>query len=155
MTTMTAQEQLSMAIALAVDAHGTQTDKIGDLYIMHPLRVMERVRQAYLPEGVNRDHALQVAVLHDVLEDCDVSGQELLERGFHHDVVTAVQLCTKGHEQEPYVGFVARAMIHPLSRIVKYHDMLDNSDPVRLFKLDPETRDRLMRKYQQGLALYG
>lgn len=144
---------LSRAIQVAVEAHGEQVDKVGDLYIMHPLRVMERVRQAYLPEGVNRDHALQVAILHDVIEDTRLTGQALLAIGFDPAVVTAVVMMSKTGN-EPYEEFVARAMINPLSRVVKYHDMMDNADPIRLFRLEPEVRDRLIKKYERGLALY-
>lgn len=50
--------KLEDAIALAAMAHHSQYDKIGVPYILHPLRVMDKVRN----ESV--DHMI-VAVLHD------------------------------------------------------------------------------------------
>ena len=47
---------LERAIAIAVEAHHDQKDRYGRPYILHPLRVMARVKT---------DSARMVAVLHD------------------------------------------------------------------------------------------
>ncbi len=51
---------LEDAIRLAVEAHQGQRDKIGQPYILHPLRVMFRLTSE--TERI-------VGVLHDVIED--------------------------------------------------------------------------------------
>ena len=53
---------LERAIQIAVEAHAGQIDKANEPYILHPLRVMFDV------EG---EVASIVAVLHDVVKDCD------------------------------------------------------------------------------------
>ena len=50
---------LEDAIQVALDHHRGETDRDGEVFIRHPLRVMEKVPDA----------ARVVAVLHDVLED--------------------------------------------------------------------------------------
>ena len=50
---------LEDAIQVALDNHRGETDRDGEVFIRHPLRVMEKVPDA----------ARVVAVLHDVLED--------------------------------------------------------------------------------------
>src|SRR5262245_52934077 len=51
---------LEDAILLAVQAHRGQQDKVGQPYILHPLRVLARVRG---------EAAQTAAILHDVVED--------------------------------------------------------------------------------------
>ena len=59
---MTKRERFGLledAIQVALDNHRGETDRDGQVFIRHPLRVMEKVPDA----------ARVVAVLHDVLED--------------------------------------------------------------------------------------
>ena len=55
---------LERAIELAVKHHKGQTDKAGKAYILHPLRLMM---------AVNTDEEKIVAVLHDIVEDTDIT----------------------------------------------------------------------------------
>lgn len=55
-----AMDDLERAIEIALDAYEGQTDKAGETYIRHPLRVMEAM-------DTRRERI--VAVLHDVVED--------------------------------------------------------------------------------------
>jgi guanosine-3',5'-bis(diphosphate) 3'-pyrophosphohydrolase len=55
---------LERAIEIAAAAHAGQTDKGGEPYILHPLRVMFRMHS--VEEKI-------VAVLHDVVEDSNWS----------------------------------------------------------------------------------
>jgi GTP diphosphokinase / guanosine-3',5'-bis(diphosphate) 3'-diphosphatase len=57
---------LERAIEIAARAHAGQTDKAGQPYILHPLRVMLAVNS--LPEKM-------AAVMHDVVEDTNVFGR--------------------------------------------------------------------------------
>lgn len=60
------------AINIAVNAHRGQRDKGGQPYILHPLRVMLAAQ--------NDDERI-VAVLHDVVEDSDLTLDDLRARG--------------------------------------------------------------------------
>ena len=68
------------AIELAFSAHAGQTRDEGTPYVEHPLRVWESFK-AHRPLGetpIRRYEELGcVAILHDVLEDCDVTYEDL------------------------------------------------------------------------------
>jgi len=73
---------LERAIAIAAAAHAGQVDKAGQPYILHPLRVMLRVAT---------EHERIAAVLHDVVEDTDVTLHTLAAEGFAPEVIAAVE----------------------------------------------------------------
>ena len=128
---------LDEAIALARRFHDGQVDKAGRPYIEHPLRVMDRV---------TGDLEKLAAVLHDVLEDTELSSVDLIAAGCPERVLTALDALTR-RAGEPYEQFVARAAADPLARAVKLADIGDNSDPVRLAVLGPDDSARLQAKY--------
>lgn len=64
---------LEKAILIATKAHEGQKDKAGKPYILHPLRVMLRMK-------TTKD--MMAAILHDVVEDTDVTLDDLREHGF-------------------------------------------------------------------------
>ena len=63
---------LEDAIILASRSHAGQTDKLGEPYILHPIRVMSK-----LSDQTTRI----VAVLHDVIEDTTVTIDEIRKAG--------------------------------------------------------------------------
>lgn len=132
---------LDAAITLATKAHAGAVDKAGRPYIEHPLRVMARV---------DGRAAKMAAVLHDVLEDTDVTAARLLDLGCPPEVVAALEALSK-RDGESYEAFVARAARDPLARAVKRADLLDNGDEARLALLPPEQAVRLREKYRKGL----
>lgn len=86
-----------------------------------------------------------VALLHDTIEDTEVSPEDLLSKGFSQEIVDAILSVTK-RKGENYEDFVARAKQNPIGRIVKIHDLEDNMDIRRLDTLNDESVVRL-RKY--------
>ena len=68
---------LEDAVAIAAQAHRGQKDKAGAPYLLHPLRMMLRMRS---------ETAMMAAVLHDVVEDTDWTLEGLRERGFPEEV---------------------------------------------------------------------
>jgi GTP pyrophosphokinase len=85
------------AIELAFDAHAGQTRDEGTPYVEHPLRVWDSFKQ-HRPLGETTIRHYEelgcIAILHDVLEDCDVT-YEQLEREFSPFVAESVRLLTK------------------------------------------------------------
>lgn len=130
---------LEVAIQLATHYHRGQVDKAGDPYILHPLRVMFAVE----PQG---ELAQIVAVLHDVLEDTDCP-PAILASVFPQFVLDALDAITHA-PNEPREEYYARVKSNALATIVKRADIDDNSNPVRMRRLDEKTQLRLRRKYQ-------
>lgn len=126
---------LERAIELAVNHHKGQTDKAGQPYILHPLRVMLACQS---PE------AQMVAVMHDLLEDTGLTAESLHKEGFSDAVVRGVLAVTR-LPNESYADFVLRAKADPLGREVKRADLEDNMDVRRLQKLSDKDLQRLQR----------
>jgi (p)ppGpp synthase/HD superfamily hydrolase len=126
---------LEDAIALAVEAHRGQSDKSGQPYILHPLRVMFRCQT---------DAQRIVAVLHDVVEDTGRTFDDLRKLGYPEDILAALDCVTK-REGEPYEAFVERAAANPVARVVKIADIEDNLDLRRLPGVAEKDIERLAR----------
>ena len=126
---------LEEAIRIAVEAHRGQKDRAGAPYILHPLRVMLRVRT---------DAERMAAVLHDVVEDTPWTLDDLRAHGFPAQVLEAVDRLTR-RPGEAYDAFVERAAAHPVARRVKLADIEDNLDLRRLDAIEARDLDRLDR----------
>ncbi|GAA0760933.1 HD domain-containing protein [Ideonella azotifigens] len=113
---------LERAIEIAAAAHAGQVDKAGQPYILHPLRVMLRV---------SGEHARMAAVLHDVVEDTDVTLARLAAEGFAPEVVAAVEALTK-RPGETRMAAAARAAVDTIARSVKLADNAENMDLSRI-----------------------
>ena len=135
------QGTLERAIEIAARTHAGQTDKGGAPYILHPLRVMLRVAP-----GAQQI----VAVLHDVVEDSDVTFEDLEREGFSAEVVKGLRAVTKV-EGESYDDFVARAALDPVGKAVKLADLMENSDLSRI--AEPSRKDlERVEKYGRAIA---
>jgi len=136
---------LERAIEIAARAHAGVTDKAGDPYIFHPLRMMMRVTSM---------EAKIVAVLHDVVEDSETTLDGLRAEGFSEEVVAAVDGVTdRKNLGESYDDFVERAAKNPISREVKIADLEDNMNMLRLNKVEKKQLDRLAKYHRSWLKL--
>jgi len=136
---------LEDAIRLAEEAHKGQVDKAGQSYIMHPLRVMLRCK---------RPVEMIVAVLHDVIEDTDITMDALRTNGYPPEVLEALDCVTK-RSGEDYDSFVARAAANPVARAVKLADLEDNLDTTRLPQPLTHADRQRMRKYRMAYQKLG
>ncbi|WP_053737837.1 HD domain-containing protein [Nocardia sp. NRRL S-836] len=134
---------LEDAVAIATAAHDGQVDKSGRPYIGHPLRVMA---------AVTGEHEQMAAVLHDVVEDTEVTAADLLAGGCPPEVVDAV-VALSHLPDEPQEDYLRRVAANPLAVTVKRADIGDNLSPARIARLDAATQDRLKAKYAQALRL--
>lgn len=135
-------QTLERAIAIAAAAHEGQVDKGGAPYILHPLKVMMRVNT--LEERI-------VAVLHDVVEDCGISFDDLRKEGFSEAVLTAIESVTKV-SGESYEAFVERAAQNPIGWVVKLADLEENSDLSRIAQPSWEDLERI-EKYRRAMGV--
>lgn len=143
------QELVGVAESIARAAHAGQEDKIGVAYIEHPRRVAGRFDAATQP----RETA--VAWLHDVLEDTQVTENELRAAGIGDDVIDAVKLLSKDDTEADLSDYYARIRVNPLALAVKSADIADNTDPARTAQLPEETRERLAAKYRKARLALG
>ena len=134
------QGTLERAIEIAARTHAGQLDKGGAPYILHPLRVMLRV----VP-GAQQI----VAVLHDVVEDSEVTFEDLEREGFSAEVLSGLRAVTKV-EGESYEDFVARAALDPVGKAVKLADLMENSDLSRIAEPSQKELERV-EKYGRAI----
>lgn len=130
-------EQFQIALELAVEKHKNQTDKAGNPYILHPLHVME---------NVNSKEGKIVAILHDIIEDTDITEDYLLKIGLSKRIVDAVVELTRSKDID-YQEYIKNLSSNPLAKEVKLADLEHNMDLKRLPTLEEKDLER-NRKYQ-------
>jgi len=131
---------LDKAIRIATVAHQHQTDKGGEPYILHPLRVML---------AMQTHEQRIVAVMHDVLEDDGGWTLKDIRSRFGASIADALDALTH-RPNETYTAYVRRIATNPLAVTVKIADLTDNMQAHRLPQ--PLTRADHLRnaKYQQA-----
>lgn len=134
---------LGRAIAIAAEAHQRQTDRGGNPYILHPIRMMMRLRTT--------DHELMsIAIMHDVIEDTPWTFARLQAEGFSDRVIDALRVLTKMSPDEDYDNFIDRVLTNKDAMLVKLEDLRDNSDITRLKGL----RDKDLLRTRKYHAAY-
>ena len=131
-------EMLDKALLLATNSHHGQFDKGGNPYILHPIKVMHYLK--------SDDEELQcMALLHDVVEDCDVTFADLAAAGMSQRVIDAVSCLTKqrGQTLEEYKDEI---FSNKDAMLVKRADLRHNSDIRRLKGVSHKDMER-MSKY--------
>lgn len=140
---------LEHALRIAVEAHAGQVDKAGQPYAFHPIRVSLRL--------ASEDERI-VALLHDVVEDCEGwSFERLAGLGFAPHLLEALRSVTKERDADlsdeaEYMAFIRRAAANPIGRAVKRADLEDNMDLRRIAQ--PTAKDRArIEKYRRALQV--
>lgn len=134
---------LGIAIALASEAFKNKTDKAGEPYILHCLRVMNNLH--------TRDKELQIiAVLHDLVEDTEYTILDLIKLGFSMRVTDALTRLTH-IKSVPYDDYIKNIVGNEDARLVKLADLKDNSNITRLKGLTKSDFDR-MEKYHKAFT---
>ena len=134
------QSQSEKAYRIAKKAHLGQVDKAGEDYIKHPEKVASFVKT---------DEEKAVAYLHDVIEDTELTLEDLNEYDFSKEVLEAVDIITKkrGEDYQSYLNSVKK---NKLAREVKLADLHHNSDLTRLIKVTEKDIKR-KEKYQKAI----
>ena len=132
---------LALAIEIASANFIDKTDKAGRPYILHCLRVMNAVDQ-------NDEELMQIAVLHDVIEDTTVTMDQLKDAGFSDRVRLGVSYLTH-HKGDTYDFYIKMISNNPDAVKVKLADLKDNSDITRLKGLGKKDFER-MEKYHRS-----
>ncbi len=131
---------LEKAIALALRAHSGQTDRYGQPYILHPLFIMQQM---------DTEAERIAAVLHDVVEDSDITLDDLRVEGFPAEAIEAVRLLTHDKSETSYEAYIATLKPNAIARKIKLADLQHNMDIRRMDRVRPEDVERLQR-YRQA-----
>lgn len=129
------------AMCIAYDAHHGQTDKAGLPYIYHPI---------HLAEQMDDEISCCVALLHDTVEDTEITFNDL-ENEFPKEVLDALRLLTHSDDVE-YFDYVRAIKQNPVAVKVKLADLAHNSDQTRCIGVDfPQDRlAKLREKYAKA-----
>ena len=131
-----------LAMQISFDAHKEQKDKSGLPYIFHPF---------HLAEQMEDEMTACVALLHDVVEDTDMTFARLYELGFTTEIIEALKLLTHD-DSVPYMDYVKEIAKNPIAKAVKLADLAHNSDLTRLDVVDEKALKRA-EKYKQAMEL--
>lgn len=130
------------AMKIAFEAHKNQVDKSGMPYIYHPIHLAEQMKD---------EKTTCVALLHDVIEDTDMTLIKLKAYGFDDDILEALRLMT--HDKSiPYMDYVRAIKENPIATKVKLADLKHNSDLTRLESVSDKDLKRA-EKYKTAIEL--
>lgn len=135
-------ENTQKAMVLAYNAHLGQKDKSGVPYIYHPI---------HLAEQMDTEEECIVALLHDVVEDTDVTFTQL-EKDFSVNVIEALKLLT--HDKSiDYMDYVRKIKKNPIAKKVKLADLRHNSDPSRIVANPTKKDEERNKKYLKAIEI--
>ena len=132
-------EMLDKMLHIAVNAHHGQFDKGGNPYILHPLKVMHYLK-------TDDEELMCMALGHDVIEDTDVTYQDLRSAGISERVIKALQCLTKQRGQT-YEEYKSAVVSNYDAMRVKMADLRHNTD-IRRLKGVTEKDIARIAKYQ-------
>ena len=132
-----------LALKVATEAHAGQFDKSGVPYIEHPKTV------AAIFE--NDEIRYIVALLHDVVEDTNITLDDLRKMGFPEEVIEAVDILTKRKGEDYFQVYLKRVKQNSTTRDVKISDVYHNSMLSRLKTITGQDRRR-HEKYVKAFA---
>ena len=137
----TLNEQLEIAIELAIKYHKGQIDKGGNPYILHSLEVMN---------NVDRIESKIVAMLHDIIEDTECTVDTLREWGIDEDIIESINILTH-KEGMSYMEYITEISYDLIAIEVKLADLKCNMDLSRLNRKitnkDLERNKKYMKAY--------
>lgn len=130
------------ALVISFNAHKNQVDKSGMPYVYHPFHLAEQMKDEF---------TTCVALLHDVVEDTDITLEDLKDQGFPREVTDAIALMTH-NDAVPYLDYVEKIKDNPIARAVKLADLNHNSDLTRLDVVDGKALERV-EKYKKAIGI--
>ena len=116
---------INKALIISFTAHKNQTDKNGIPYIYHPY---------HLAEQMDTEYEICTALLHDVIEDTNMTIQDLREEGFPDEIINAINVLTH-RKNQPYTKYINNIKQNELAKKVKLADLKHNSDSTRITSL--------------------
>lgn len=104
-------------LKIATEAHKGQKRKNSDKpYIIHPIAVAAQFSD---------ERMKSIAILHDVLEDTNITAQKLLKMGVSEDIVSMVIILTH-NKNESYADYILRINACFDASLIKIADLNHN-----------------------------
>ena len=129
------------AMIIAYEAHKNQVDKSGVPYIYHPIHVAEQM---------DTENECIIALLHDVVEDTNVTFKQL-EEVFSKEIIDILKLLTR-EENIEYDEYIKRIKNNSIACKVKIADLTHNLDKTRL-DFVTEVDVKRNEKYKKALQM--
>ena len=130
------------ALRISFEAHKDQFDKSGIPYVYHPYEVAS---------GLDTEEAVCVALLHDVVEDTDMTFDDLAREGFGENIIGALKLLTHS-DDTPYFEYIKAVKQNPLATAVKLADLKHNSTRSRM-NVITDWDEKRYQKYETAIKL--
>ncbi len=133
------------AMRIAYQAHQGQYDVNGVPYVFHPYHVAEQMTD---------EITTCIALLHDVIEDTDITLEDL-EKEFPPEVTEGVSLLTRDPNTD-YFDYVRDIKNSPAAKKVKLADIKHNSDTSRITDpnvVTPERLEHWKNKYEKAMRI--
>lgn len=129
------------AMIIAYNAHIMQTDRANVPYIYHPI---------HLAEMMDTEEECIVALLHDVVEDTDITFEQLREV-FSEKIIDVLKLLTHDKSVD-YMDYIREIKKNEIAKKVKIADIMHNCDETRLDNIT--VKDIIRReKYRKALEI--
>ena len=139
-----------IARSLAEIVHGKQTDKLGNPYMLHVLKV------AFDVEHLGQDYYV-VGLLHDAIEDAGEKKASIIddiEFYFDDKIMDALDALTKQKGESYLHEYLPKVMQNKIAHAVKIADSSHNLSRNK-YITDESVQQRLRKKYVEGLSILG
>lgn len=128
------------AMKISFDAHKNQVDKSGIPYVFHPF---------HLAEQMTEEDTTIAALLHDTVEDTNLTFGYLREQGIPEHIIVALKLLTHD-ESVPYLDYIKLIKENDIAKAVKMADLKHNIDLTRLDEIGEKDMARV-EKYKKAI----
>ena len=109
-------EKYVKCLEIAIVAHKDQKRRSGKPFIEHPMAVSSQFYDEMMKS---------IAILHDVIEDTNLTDDKLLVIGVDKEVVDVVMILTK-RQDEPYKDYIMRIIKNEKAILIKIEDLKHN-----------------------------
>lgn len=130
------------AMNIAYNAHKDKYDKGGVPYIIHPLCIAEKMED---------EKTTVAALLHDVVEDTELTFDDLKKEGIPEDIIEALIYLTR-NKNDDYMEYINKIKCNDIACAVKKEDIIHNSDITRLNNISEKDIKRI-EKYKKALEI--
>ena len=132
-TTMTKK-----ALKICFNAHKEQVDKTGLPYVFHPF---------HLAEQMDDEDSVCLALLHDVVEDTNVSFEDLINEGFNENIINGIMKIGYTHEDATNFFYQSWIFAYGIAvQIVTGYLKWNKEDIVNILNLQFEALKKYYRK---------
>lgn len=143
------------AINLAIKSHDGQFRKTGEPYVEHPMKITKHL----LSLGLDSDNLLAAAMLHDTVEDCELTLMDISTK-FNKEIKNSVKYLTKfqGMSTKSYYNGmtydVDACLIKIADRCHNVSTMVEAFSKEKLREYIQETNDYVIPLCKRAVRMY-